>query len=69
VVSTWDIHHLNGGVALSIKDIDFTLGGGFAWGQNQAVADTRTGVGVLPATVVPAEIGYSRLKFIVGFAL
>jgi hypothetical protein len=69
VVSTWDIYHLGGGVALSIKDVDLTLGGGFAWGRNQAVTDANPGIGVLPATVIPAEIDYTRMKFIVGFAL
>jgi hypothetical protein len=68
-VSTWDIYHLGGGVALAIKGVDFTLGGGIAWGRNEAVSDASPGVGVLPATVVPKEIDYTRLKFIVGFAL
>jgi hypothetical protein len=45
------------------------LGGGFAWGQNEAVTDVDPGTPVLPATVVPGGVGYTRLKFIVGFAL
>jgi hypothetical protein len=69
VVSTWDIYHLNGGVALTIHGSELTLGGGFAWGQNKAVSDVNPGTAVLPATVVPAGVGYTRLKFIVGFAL
>jgi hypothetical protein len=69
VVSTWDIKHINGGVALVIKGVDLTLGGGFAWGKNEAVTDVDPGTPVLPATVVPAAVGYTRLKFIVGFAL
>lgn len=69
VVSTWDIKHLNGGVALAIKGVDLTLGAGFAWGQNKSVSDAYPGVGVLPPTVQPAGVGYTRLKFIVGFAL
>jgi hypothetical protein len=69
VVSTWDIHHLNGGVALTIKGAELTLGGGFAWGQNKAVADVNPGTALLPATIVPGGVGYTRLKFIVGFAL
>ncbi len=69
VVSTWDIYHINGGVALTIKGAELTLGGGFAWGQNKAVADFNPGTSVLPATIIPGGVGYTRLKFIVGFAL
>jgi hypothetical protein len=69
VVSTWDINHINGGVALTIRGAVLTLGGGFAWGQNKAVSDVQPGTSVLPQTVEPAGIGYTRLKFIVGFAL
>ncbi len=69
VVSTWDIKHLSGGVALKVKGSELTLGGGFAWGQNKAVADFEPGTDVLPATIQPAGVGYTRLKFIVGFAL
>jgi hypothetical protein len=69
VVSTWDINHINGGVALTIKGAELTLGGGFAWGQNKAVSEVQPGTAVLPQTVVPAGVGYTRLKFIVGFAL
>jgi hypothetical protein len=69
VVSTWDIKHLSAGVALTIGTSELTLGGGFAWGQNKAVAQLNPGVGVLPQTVSPGGVGYTRLKFIVGFAL
>ena len=69
VVSTWDIYHISGGVALNIKDVDLTLGGGFAWGSNDVATDRASRVGVLPAAVVPGEVQYTRLKFIVGFAL
>ena len=69
VVSTWDINHLNGGVALAIKGAELTLGGGFAWGKNKAVAEVNPGTDILPATVTPGAVGYTRLKFIVGFAL
>lgn len=69
VVSTWDIYHLNSGVALAIKGVELTLGGGFAWGQNKAVTQVEPGTSILPATVVPGGVGYTRLKFIVGFAL
>lgn len=69
VVSTWDIKHINGGVAFTIKDVDLTLGGGFAWGQNKSQGDVYQGTGVLPPTIVPVGVGYTRLKFIVGFAL
>lgn len=68
-VSTWDINHINGGVALTIGGSELTLGGGFAWGKNKAVADVNPGTAVLPATLNPAAVGYTRLKFIVGFAL
>ncbi|HXV12757.1 MAG TPA: hypothetical protein VEC56_00995 [Candidatus Krumholzibacteria bacterium] len=69
VVATWDINHLNGGVALTFGEAELTLGGGFAWGQNKAVSDVNPGTSVLPQTVVPGGVGYTRLKFIVGFAL
>ncbi len=69
VVSTWDINHINGGVALTIRGAELTLGGGFAWGQNKAVAEVQPGTPVLPQTVEPGGVGYTRLKFIVGFAL
>lgn len=69
VVSTWDIYHLNGGAALSIKGVELTLGGGFAWGQSKPVTDVNPGTSILPQTIVPGGIAYTRLKFIVGFAL
>ncbi len=69
VVSTWDIYHVNGGVALTIRNSELTLGGGFAWGQNKAISDVNPGTAVLPQTVEPGGVGYTRLKFIVGFAL
>ena len=69
VVSTWDINHISGGVALTIGGSELTLGGGFAWGKNRAVAEIRPGTAVLPQTVVPGGVGYTTLKFIVGFAL
>jgi hypothetical protein len=68
VVSTWDIYHLNGGVAFTIRGTDLTLGGGYAWGR-QPLDVTPDSEGDLPATVVPAEVTYSRLKLILGFAL
>ncbi len=69
VVSTWDINHLSGGVALAIRGAELTLGGGFAWGKNKAVAEVNPGTDILPATVTPGAVGYTRLKFIVGFGL
>ncbi len=68
-LSTWDIKHLSGGVAFTIGGAELTLGGGFGWGQNKAVADVEPGTSILPQTVVPGGVGYTRLKFIVGFAL
>ena len=68
VVSTWDIYHLNGGVAFTIGGTDVTLGGGFAWGSNPLDV-TPDSEGVLPATIVPSEVTYSRVKFILGLAL
>jgi hypothetical protein len=68
-ISTWDINHINGGVALAFGDAELTLGGGFAWGKNRAVTDVQPGTPILPQTVEPAGVGYTRLKFIVGFAL
>jgi hypothetical protein len=67
-VSTWDIYHLNGGVAFTIGGTDVTLGGGFAWGS-QPLDVTPDSEGILPATVKPSEVTYSRVKVILGLAL
>jgi hypothetical protein len=69
VVSTWNIHHLNGGVALTIGNADLTLGGGFSWGQRELNPSSIPGTSTLPSTVIPSAVSYSQLKFIVGFAL
>ena len=69
VLSTWDIYQVSGGVALAIKGSELTLGGGFAWGKNEAVGNFRPGTSILPATIIPGGVGYTRLKFIIGFAL
>jgi hypothetical protein len=67
-VSTWDIYHLNGGVAFSIKGTDLTLGGGFAWGEEplHVRPDSEP---ILPATIQPEAVRYSRVKAILGIAL
>lgn len=67
-VSTWDIHHVNGGVAFTIKGTDLTLGGGFAWGS-APLRPTTDSEGTLPALAQPAEVGYTRIKAILGLAL
>jgi len=67
-VSTWDIYHLNGGVVFAIGGTDLTVGGGYAWGSNP-IRVTPDSEGQLPPTIVPTEVTYSRLKFILGFAL
>lgn len=69
VVSTWDLYHLNGGVALTIGNADLTLGGGFSWGQRELDPPTLPGTPTLPPTVIPSAVGYTQMKFIVGFAL
>lgn len=67
-ISTWDITHLNGGVAFTLLGTDLTLGGGFAWGSQplHVVPDSE---GVLPATAQPSSVSYSRIKAILGIAL
>lgn len=67
-VATWDIFHVNGGVAFTILGTDLTLGGGFAWGK-APLKLTPDSEGDLPATVQPAEVSYSRIKAILGLAL
>jgi hypothetical protein len=68
-MSTWNIYHVNGGVALPIGGSELTLGGGIAWGKNKVDTQSYQGIGNLPPTIVPSGAGYSRLKFIIGFAL
>jgi hypothetical protein len=67
-ISTWDITHLNGGVAFTLLGTDLTLGGGFAWGKEplHVVPDSE---GVLPSTAQPSSVSYSRIKAILGIAL
>jgi hypothetical protein len=68
VLTSWDLYQVNGGVALAIKGIDFTLGGGFTWGSRplQITPESR---GVLPPTATPTDMTYRRMKVLVGFAL
>ena len=67
-VSTWDIYHLNGGVAFSLLGTDLTLGGGFAWGS--APLDVQQDrEGILGPTIEPENVSYSRIKAILGIAL
>ena len=68
VLSTWDIYHVSGGVALTLGGTELTLGMGYAWG-GQAIQRQIPPVGDLPPTVVPKEVDYSRMKFIIGFSL
>ena len=68
VLTSWDLYQLNGGVALAIKGIDFTLGGGFTWGSRPLEIEPVS-KGVLPPTVTPTDMTYRRLKVLVGFAL
>jgi hypothetical protein len=67
-VSTWDIYHLNGGVAFSIKGTDLTIGGGFAWGQEPLRASPDSD-GILGPTLTPDDVSYSRIKGILGISL
>jgi hypothetical protein len=67
-VSTWDIYHLNGGVAFTLLGTDLTLGGGFAWGS-EPLRVTPPSEGDLPATLQPSEVSYSRIKAVLGLAL
>jgi hypothetical protein len=67
-VSTWDIYHINGGVAFSFLGTDLTLGGGFAWGS-APLHTTTDSEGILPATIQPTAVNYSRIKAILGIAL
>jgi hypothetical protein len=67
-VSTWDIYHVNGGVAFTLLGTDLTLGGGFAWGK-APLNVTPDSQGILPATIQPTAVSYSRIKAILGIAL
>lgn len=67
-VSAWDINHVSGGVALVIGGTELTLGMGYAWG-GKAVERQFPATGDLPPNVVPADIDYTRMKFIIGIAL
>jgi hypothetical protein len=67
-VSTWDIYHINGGVAFTIRGTDLTVGGGFAWGSAPLNA-TPDSEGILPPTIKPDSVSYSRIKAILGIAL
>jgi hypothetical protein len=68
VVSTWDINHVSGGVALAIGGTELTLGMGYAWG-GKAVSQEIPPTGDLPPTVQPEQVDYTRMKFIIGIAL
>jgi hypothetical protein len=67
-VSTWDINHINGGVAFVLLGTDLTLGGGFAWGKAPLNVTTDS-EGILPATIEPTAVNYTRIKGILGIAL
>jgi len=67
-VSTWDIYHVNGGVAFTLLGTDLTLGGGFAWGK-EPLNVTLDSEGILPATIHPSAVSYSRIKAILGISL
>jgi len=67
-VSTWDIYHINGGVAFSIRGTDLTLGGGFAWGK-EPLHISPDSEGILGPALQPEAVSYSRIKAILGFAL
>ncbi len=67
-VSTWDIQHVSGGVALTLGGTELTLGIGYAWG-GAPVKRELPRTGDLPPNVVPVETEYSRLKAIIGIAL
>ena len=67
-VSTWDIFHINGGVAFTLAGTDLTLGGGFAWGK-EPLRVTPDSEGILPPTIKPDAMSYSRIKAILGIAL
>jgi hypothetical protein len=67
-VSTWDIKHVNGGVAFSLLGTDLTLGGGFAWGK-EPLHITPDSDGILPPTITPEAISYTRIKAILGITL
>jgi len=59
---------VNGGVAFVLLGTDLTLGGGFAWG-NAPLHVTPDSEGILPATIEPSGVNYSRVKAILGIAL
>jgi hypothetical protein len=70
--SNWDIYHLTIGSTLKIKQLDFTLGLGFAFGKesNQQLLNL-TDVherNALLGTRDDSEVTFTRVKFIFGFS-
>ena len=68
VLTSWDLYQVNGGVAMAIKGIDLTLGGGFTWGS-RPIEITPVSRGVLPPTTTPTTMSYRRVMMLIGFAL
>jgi hypothetical protein len=68
VVSTWDINHVSGGVALQIGGTELTLGMGYAWGGNP-IKRTIPPTGDLPPNIIPQKVDYTRMNFIIGISL
>jgi hypothetical protein len=68
VVSTWDINHVSGGVALQIGGTELTLGMGYAWGGNP-IKRSIPPTGDLPPNIIPQKVDYTRMNFIIGISL
>lgn len=63
-VSTWNIYQVVGGVAFTVAEMDFTLGGSFAMGGDEL---SRAGDRPAEPFLDTVDVNYRRLKVFVGF--
>jgi long-subunit fatty acid transport protein len=71
-LSSWDIYHLMTGADVKLKNLSFTLGIGYAFGNHMTERftdeETIAAREFLESTLTGLEYKYSSFKFIVGFA-
>ena len=60
--SSWDLHHVTGGAAITIGQVDLTLGASYGWGQDEIPSNVPV---IEPDAVT--ELTYRRLKLLFGF--
>ncbi len=61
-VATWNIYHVNLGVAFDVASVDLTLAANYAWGRSAMAAFEA-----IDPPPSGSDIVYQRLRFIVGF--